>query len=49
MGKTSTGDGAACQDGSPKAQRLSQAGEIVFVLVFVFVLTGPGHLERAAS
>ena len=34
MGKTSTGDGAVCQGGSPKAQRLSQAGKIVFVIVF---------------
>ena len=35
MEKISTGDGAAYQGGSPKAQKLSQAGEISSC-VFVF-------------
>ena len=38
MEKISTGDGAAYQGGSPKAQKLSQAGEVLFdVCVFAFV------------
>ena len=39
MGKISTGDGAVCQGGSPKAQRLSQAGKIVFVIVFCICIS----------
>ena len=39
MGKTSTGDGAVCQGGSPKAQRLSQAGKIGFVIGFCICIS----------
>ena len=36
MGRTFTGGGVACRGGSPKAQRLWQAGESLFVFEFQF-------------